>query len=222
MSKNLTRKYPIRRITQWIVLPIFFITVGLGWKYPLLGFSVPLVMIVGLVGSFFNGRFVCGNLCPRGAFLDRVMSRFVKRRPMPALFYKMSFRIPVFVGLMGLMLLRILLKPGDIYHWGYVFWVMCVVTSVLGVVLAVLFRPRGWCTFCPMGTMQNLVGGGKNQLLINADKCVECKLCERVCPIGIPIVSYKKNGQILDRDCLKCSECVFVCPKKALSWSIVE
>ncbi|MFC1736814.1 4Fe-4S binding protein [Candidatus Hydrogenedentota bacterium] len=78
------KKVPVeikrRHIVQWCLLPIVLITIGLGWKYPLLGFSVPVVMTAGFVGGIFRGRYVCGNLCPRGSFFDRILLRVSRGR----------------------------------------------------------------------------------------------------------------------------------------------
>ena len=68
------KKTGSRKAVQWALLWVMVATIALGWKYPVLGYSVPLVMIVGIVGSFFNGRYVCGHLCPRGGFLDRILA----------------------------------------------------------------------------------------------------------------------------------------------------
>ena len=86
------------------------------------------------------------------------------------------------------------------------------------IVLGVLIHPRTWCSFCPMGTMQNAIGGGKRQLRIDSDSCVECRQCEQACPFDLPIVKHKNSGRVSERDCLRCSECVAVSPKKALTW----
>ncbi len=203
---------------QWILLWIVVITIALGWKYPLLGFSVPVVMLAGLVGSLYNGRYVCGNLCPRGGFFDRIMSKLSRNKGIPKIFRNSILRGTIFFALMGFMFYRLMQDPLNIYHWGYVFWVMCVITTAIGVALALIWHPRGWCSFCPMGTMQSVIGGGKNQLEIDADACVKCGLCEKNCPFDLTIYSYGSEGHLPDRDCLKCSECVISCPKDALQW----
>ncbi len=213
MKRNNTR-----RIIQWSLLWIVIITIALGWKYPVLGFSVPLVMLAGFIGSLFNGRYVCGNLCPRGAFFDRIMSVPSPQREIPRIFRNMVLRGVIFIGLMGFMTYRLLQNPSDIYHWGYVFWQMCVITTGIGIVLALIVHQRAWCSFCPIGTLQSAVGGGKNQLKIDSDACIECGLCEKNCPFDLTIFSYKNQGCLPDRDCLKCSECISVCPKNALKW----
>ncbi|MFC1523210.1 4Fe-4S binding protein [Thermodesulfobacteriota bacterium] len=207
-----------RQKMQWILLWIVVITIGLGWKYPLLGYSVPVVMITGMVVSIFRGRYVCGNLCPRGSFLDRIISQFSPMKEIPGFFRGMVFRWVVFSLLMGFMLYRGLQSPTDIANWGHVFWTMCVVTTLLAIFLATFINARSWCAFCPIGTVQNVFGGSKELLQINGDACKDCKLCEKSCTFDLPITQYKDQGVVLERDCIKCSECVASCPTKALSW----
>ena len=50
---------------------------------------------------------------------------------------------------------RIGQNPFDAKYIGLVFWQMCMVTSFIGVVLAVMYKPRTWCAFCPMGTIED-------------------------------------------------------------------
>jgi ferredoxin-type protein NapH len=207
-----------RQLRQWGLLWLVIITISLGWKYPALGYAVPLVMAAGLVGSLFRGRWVCGNLCPRGGFLDRIMAKLSLNRRIPAFFRHPAFRWTMFTLLMGFMLYRGFRDPANPAHWGFVFWSVCAITTGVAFVLAVLFHPRTWCAFCPMGTMQSALGGHKGQLLIDGAACKGCKLCEKSCTFGLEIARYKDLGHLPHRDCLKCSECVKACPRNALSW----
>lgn len=212
---NLSHK---RCRNQWLLLWIVVITISLGWKYPLLGYTVPLAMLTGIIGSFIRGRYVCGNLCPRGAFLERLISWLSFNRKIPLFFKDMRFRIVALFALMGLMMYRGFQNPSDPWHWGYVFWSLCLFTTVIAVVMAIIVHPRTWCAFCPIGTLQNFIGGSKKQLMIDKAACKECNLCENVCSFNLPKASYKEIGYLPDRDCLKCSECVSACPQNALSW----
>jgi hypothetical protein len=54
-----------RRLVQWALAPIVIVVTAWGWKYPYLGYTVPVVMILGMIGGVFRGRYVCGNLCPQ-------------------------------------------------------------------------------------------------------------------------------------------------------------
>jgi len=208
-----------RRILQWALFPIMVITILFGYWFPILGFTVPIVMIIGIAGGFFNGRYVCGNLCPRGSFFDRPMW-FISRKDgkVPEYMKSMTFRWSLFAVLMTFMVYRISLNPTDINHLGRTFWMMCTITSALGIVLALVYHPRTWCSICPVGTFGNAIGGHKNQLRIDSAKCRECGICEKACPMGLEIVRHKRYGVMSDRDCVKCSECSAVCPCRALEF----
>jgi ferredoxin-type protein NapH len=207
-----------RQSMQRILLLVVLVTIGLGWWIPWLGFSVPIVMITGVAVSLFRGRYVCGNLCPRGSFYDRIVSRFSRRREISQWLRSMPLRWTLFAVLMGLMVLRILQSPLDPLHWGRVFWMMCVVTTAVGIPLALYYHPRAWCSFCPIGTAQAVLGRGKLLLRIDGDACRACGNCETSCTMGLSIAEHRDVGVLPHRDCVKCSECIAVCPADALAW----
>ncbi|SHK60449.1 4Fe-4S binding protein [Tepidibacter formicigenes] len=52
---------------------------------------------------------------------------------------------------------------------------------------------------------------------IEKDKCIDCKLCEKNCPMDIKLIDYKnENKRILSTECILCKTCINVCPKKAI------
>ena len=206
-----------RRVIQWLLVPVALAILGLGWKFPLLGFLVPLVMLLGIVGSFFKGRYVCGHLCPRGAFCDRLLLRVSPKKPIPAFLKNLYFRWAVVVGLMTFMAFRLFDQPLSWTHTGLVFWQMCLITTMIGVILAIFIHHRGWCTFCPIGTLSNAIGGDKDPLQLDRPRCILCGKCERVCPMQISILQETPQGLLTDRDCIRCGECVAICPRKALT-----
>lgn len=207
-----------RKVVQWTLTPLVIVVIAFGWRYPLLGFSVPIVMLTGIIGSLVNGRYVCGHLCPRGGFYDRMVSTISPGKPIPQWIRSVALRWTLVVMLMGFMIYQIAREPGNIYHWGHVFWIMCTFTTAIGVVMALLIHQRSWCMVCPIGTMQNAIGGGKGRLQIDADLCRECKVCEKACPINLQIVKHKESGVLADRDCMRCPECMAKCPMGALGW----
>jgi len=201
------------QFSLWVIV-VAVIVGGLWW--PLLGFVVPIVMLTGIIGGFYKGRYVCGWLCPRGAFLERILKAVSPERTIPMWLRRAGFRWAVFAALMGFMVFQISQNPGDVYHWGRVFVRICIITTGIGVVLAIAVHPRTWCSFCPMGTMQSAVGGSRAPLMM-ADGCVECRTCERACPMNLEIVGQRKDdGRVNAPDCLKCGECVVACPKRVL------
>jgi polyferredoxin len=106
---------------------------------------------------------------------------------------------------------------GDFYLMGRPFVLILTVTTLVGLVLGLIYHQRIWGMFCPMGTMANWLGRGKNLLKVE-EKCVSCGACEQVCRMQINPGTYREIGVVQDGDCLKCSYCVESCPKQALSF----
>jgi polyferredoxin len=96
---------------------------------------------------------------------------------------------------------------------GMVFVTMCLVTTAIAVFLGIYLSPRTWCSFCPMGTAQRLIGGKKYSLKLVYEKCINCSKCDKVCPMQLKI---REND--IKPDCIKCGRCVSACPKDALSF----
>ncbi len=201
---------------QWLLLPIFVVAFSLGWKYHWLGFVVPIAMLVGMVGGLLRGRYVCGNLCPRGAFLDRILSKASPKKDIPAFLRHPYLRAFMFVFLIGILTLQISKDPQNLMHWGFSFWLICFVTTILALMLGFIWHYRAWCYLCPIGSFSALVGGHKRFLAIDEERCKGCLLCENVCPLNLKVASKANNNEIKNRDCLQCLECVDSCPKRIL------
>ena len=194
------------------------ITITLGWKYYWLAFTVPVVMLINLMSIFLaKGRIVCGNFCPRGAFYDRILKKFSGKPIIPMFLRRPVIRWSIVVVMFGVFIIRIIESPFTLESFGRLFWVMCTITTVIGVALGFFFSHRTWCAICPIGTIINAANCDTNHISIDSQRCVKCKLCEKKCPMNIVITNGISSGAILDSDCIKCKECIAVCPKKALS-----
>ena len=143
------------QIFTWPIVPI--VIIGGIW-YPLFGGVVLAVMLTAIGMGIYRGRYMCGWLCPRGAFYDRIIKHISPHKPIPKLFRNKTFRWSIFALLMALLTFQISLDAGNIDHWGKVLVRMCFVTTSIGIVLAIIYHPRTWCTFCPMGTLQQSLG----------------------------------------------------------------
>ena len=205
-----------RKGYHWALGTLMIVSLSLGWKYPVLGYVVPITMIAGIIGGASKGRIVCGNFCPRGTFLDTFFQVVANNRPIPQFLFTPAFRWTVMGLMMGFMVYRIAQNPTDPMHWGMVFWTMCLATTLLAFVLGIAYRSRSWCAFCPVGTMANAIGGHKYQFSI-ASSCTTCGTCEKSCPMGFSIKEYRSDI-FPNRDCLKCSSCEASCPKQAISF----
>lgn len=203
-----------RDVMKWGLGAVTLLIIGLGWRYPYLGFAVPLVMATGMAGALFGGRWVCGNLCPRGSFFDKYLS-FAARRPVPPFLQDLRVRWGIFALLIGFMFLNAAQDFTSAAHWGHVFWLMCTVTTIIGIAGALFYHRRFWCSFCPIGTFGNTFGRGKKLLQIN-ENCRACGVCKKACPMLLNPAEGGANSKIDAADCLRCGECVRHCPFGAI------
>lgn len=202
---------------QWLLAGVTVITIALGWKYYWLAFVAPIVMLVNMLSPvLIRGRIVCGNFCPRGAFYDRILKIFSRRRNIPAFLFNKKFRWSIFIFLFSVFGLQTIFGPFTLEHFGHMFWLMCTVTTGIGVLLGLFFSHRTWCAFCPIGTFLSTISHDSRKLMIDKYTCIGCKLCEKSCPLNIPLLRDREHGKLTNRDCIKCQACIASCPKKAL------
>lgn len=203
------------KITPYLGVIVLIVSIGGLW-YPVLGYFMLLVFAAIFLTSPFKGRWFCGNLCPRGSFVDFWISKISRKNKIPATLRSLWIRIPIFFLLMGFMGYRIASTIGGFNTFekiGMIFVTMCLVTTAIATLLGSYLSPRTWCSFCPMGTAQRLLGGKKYPLKLEKEKCINCKKCEKICPMQLKIRQDDAKP-----DCIKCGRCVDVCPKDALKF----
>jgi len=143
--------------TQLIMVWFLPVIVIGGLFYPVLGYFVVAMMAAFLTLSFFRGRFWCWNLCPRGAFLDIILSRLSFNRPVLKVFSKSWFRWLVFVLFISFLIFRLINTGGNIIAIGAVFVFMCLWTTIISIILGIATKHRAWCLICPMGLLQDKI-----------------------------------------------------------------
>lgn len=152
----------------------------------LLCFFIPLLMAVGggekhycgrycgrgQLLSLLGGRFGLSRKKEIPAFLRSRWFRYGFLTFFMVMFFQMLWNTwLVFQGAQDLRQVVTLLWTFRVpWHWAYsgtaVPWVaqfafgfysVMLTSTILGIVTMVLFKPRSWCVYCPMGTMTQLV-----------------------------------------------------------------
>ena len=72
------------------------------------------------------------------------------------------------------------------WHWAYHgaptpwaaqfafgFYSVMLTSTVLGLITMVLFKPRSWCVYCPMGTMTQLICRAKNGCRLSKEQAAD-------------------------------------------------
>ena len=110
-----------------------------------------------------NGRIHCTKYCPRGSFLSTFLNKISFRNSLPRFMTTKNFRNSLLI-LMGLML-----STGMYHAWGdmqkiaFTLFRFMGVSFLFGIMLGIFFKPKAWCSICPMGHASNLITGVKRK-----------------------------------------------------------
>ena len=203
------KPFPVKRAVEALM---FVIVLALGWRYPILAYSMFLNVAIGIVGALrHGGRHGCGTFCPRGAFYS-FLPDTGRKLPAGLLARKTSIAVMV-VMLLGLALW---LRPNSIRAWGMLFYIMIAITTTVGLVGWLVFNRYFWCSICPMGKIYKTIRPYRSGIRV-AGSCVKCGLCAKACPFGFFPPEAAENGLFRNPDCMHCRRCIKRCPKHALT-----
>lgn len=205
--------------------PLYWIIIAYliaGFFYPVIGFLALICMIAPVAFAVKKGRWWCGNACPRGSLYDKVLSRYSPHRPIPAFVRTQGFRIFMVAFIFTMFGVQMYRAWGDWDAMGRVFWLIILVTTIVGITFSFIYAPRTWCSFCPMGTLSSWATPRRGKLPANyrrvfiGERCTtRCKLCSAVCPMQLKSYESKNDTDgFLHPDCLKCGRCSAGCPLK--------
>ncbi|MEM4465993.1 MAG: 4Fe-4S binding protein [Nitrososphaerota archaeon] len=214
--------------------------------FPTIAFLTTLVLYLVL------GRVFCGWICPLDIFYSyfRNLRRSRSSSHSRIVYFSLKFYIPMFVIIFGMSifayipiytnylnvitmfsviinLLSQIFSPTIAIPAKIEYAIIVILlTFILDIIVSTVY-PRFWCRrICITGILYGTFN--KLSLLtlkINDKLCTFCGRCDEVCRTSIPIISkYIKMGKdsIRDIDCIKCFECIEVCPTNALSLSFTS
>jgi len=90
----------------------------------------------------------------------------------------------------------------------------------VGIILAAILRDnRAFCKYiCPIAPFMKI--GSRASIMkiaVDEEKCVQCKACEKACPMDIKILEYTDLGKrVTSTECILCLECINACNKSAI------
>ncbi len=223
-------------ITLYYFSPALIINAGMNGIIN--GSFIVFVLMFLLAVPF--GRLFCAYLCPAGGLQECAFS-VNERQPKQG--WRNYIKYIIWVIWLSLVIFCYFQK-GEIVKVDFLFETehgisVCSIQSYIiyyGIVCliiipSVISGKRAFCHyFCWMAPF--MVLGTKLRKLLhlpgihikisNKDNCVSCGKCNKVCPMGIDVMSKTKCGVIGNSECIQCGACVDNCPKNVLSYGMVE
>ncbi len=171
----------------------------------LTGFSLGFIIVLTLT----FGRAFCSWVCPFGTLLDFI-GKFreflgLKHRHTPEILQERLIKYGVVIGFLGMSVLLRRTVFCDICPAGTMFRaagqmtlsptfiiVIPVIFLVCLIMFSLFFEERAWCKYlCPFGA--TIAAGSKlsptGRVDLPMHGCLECKQCEKACPMDIPLMA---------------------------------
>ena len=192
-----------------------------------------LFFAAALASTLIFGRFVCGWGCHLIAYQDLSAWLLGKLSVKPKPFRS---RLLVFAPLA--LALYMFVWPSAYRWWvgaapppltNHIlkadFWetfpgpIVAIVTVLVCGFFAVYFLGgKGFCTYaCPYGGFFRLIDNAATGKIRVTDACRHCGHCTAVCTSNVRVAEeVARFGMVVDPGCMKCMDCISVCPNDAL------
>lgn len=186
-----------------------------------------------IIATALFGRFFCGWGCHLVALQDAsawLLARIgIRPRPLrsrllalvPLLAFAYMFLWPVAYRLWRgdrFDHLEVALTKPDFWST-FPGWVIALLTFfVCGFVAIYFLGAKGFCTYaCPYGAIFGVADRVAPGRIRVTDACEGCGHCTAVCTSNVRVhEEVRSHGMVVDPGCMKCMDCVSVCPKDAL------
>jgi tetratricopeptide (TPR) repeat protein/ferredoxin len=193
---------------------------------------------VALIATLIFGRFFCGWGCHIVALQDLcawLMKKMgIRPKPFRSRLLALAPIVVAFYMFAWPTLVRVLADPprpfpGLTNHFmtddlwatfpGPVFAALTLL--ICGFAAVYFLGAKGFCTYgCPYGGLFGALDYASPGRIVVNDDCEQCGHCTATCTSNVRVhEEVRLYGMVVDPGCMKCTDCISVCPKGALRYA---
>jgi len=191
------------------------------------------------IGSLFFGRIFCGWLCPAGGLQELCFKANSKDFKGGRWNWTKYFIWAPWIAIIGIMFFQAggIAAIDPLYQTYYGISIADIQSLILFLIIAGLFAgialaagKRASChTVCWMAPfmiigrkIRNAINLPSLRLVSNKEKCINCKLCDKKCPMSLKVNEMVQAENMENAECILCGSCVDNCPKGTIQYSFSQ
>ncbi len=190
-----------------------------------------------ILSTLLLGRWFCGWACHVVALQDLsrallikigirprpLRSRWMALLPILAAFYMFFWPLVYRVYIQDPLAVREVAMAKEGFWDTFPTWGPAILTFFVAGFVAVYFLgAKGFCTYaCPYGAVFGVMDRVAPGRIRVTDACKECGHCTLTCTSNVDVSREVHDyGMVVDPGCMKCMDCVSVCPENALYFGL--
>jgi polyferredoxin len=186
------------------------------------------------ISSFFIGRAFCAYICPYGGLqmaADRILCKPLKQvrwmrimRYILGILWITSVTILTVLNLGKVQVNLLYLTETFVSVDSMIKLIGYYVIVFALLILPLLMGKRASCHYlCPMSILnvtgtkiKNILNIPSLRLTAASEKCINCKQCNKACPMSLNVAEMVKMNNMDSLDCILCGECCNACKSNVL------
>ena len=189
-----------------------------------------------LLGAAFLRRALCGWVCPAGGMQEFEGDTLEKPSKLgKRLLIKWIIWVPWIVSIViGFVVAGGIVSVDPLFHIEYGISVTSIESMVIYLfIVALFFIPNLFlgkramchciCWMAPFMIIGEKIGAALHvpQLHVETtpENCISCGICNKACPMSLPVSELLEDGAIAHSECIQCGACCDACRKDALKLS---
>jgi ferredoxin-type protein NapH len=221
------------RITMFFLSPVIIV-----WSASESVINGSFIIFLSLfLISLFLGRLFCGWICPTGGlneFLFYINDSNCKRGKATIIKYLIFILwiltiIIVAISVGGYKKIDFFYRTSsNLDPNGIVLLIVYLLIVIIVLVLSLTLGKRAGCHYvCPIAPfmiigrkIRNIFKWPSLKLVVEKSECVNCKACDKICPMSLEVSQMVQKNIIESTDCILCGECIDKCSKKVIKFQV--
>ena len=140
---------------SWIFMVLFFTLSIVDIRFGILGLLCMLTPLYLAIRG--GGRVHCAQYCPRGSMFSVFLVKISFKNNLPKKFSSKLVKNLMLAWMVGMFIISLIIAGGDFTRTSYAILRMMTMSTLVGIIMGVIFKPRSWCVVCPMGYSTGMI-----------------------------------------------------------------